>query len=127
MTKQIVHTNNAPQPVGTYSQAVKVGNLLFVSGQLPINPDSGELVTGNFKDRTRQVLNNLKNIIEAAGSNMNKVVKTNVYLTDLSNFAEVNEVYSEFFPSDPPARAAIQVSKLPLDTDIEIESIAEVE
>jgi len=127
MTKQIVHTNNAPQPVGTYSQAVKVGNLLFVSGQLPINPDSGELVTGNFKDRTRQVLNNLKNIIEAAGSNMNKVVKTNVYLTDLSNFAEVNEVYSEFFPSDPPARAAIQVSKLPLDADIEIESIAEVE
>ena len=127
MTKQIVHTNNAPQPVGTYSQAVKVGNLLFVSGQLPINPDSGELVTGNFKDRTRQVLNNLKNIIEAAGSNMNKVVKTNVYLTDLSNFAEVNEVYSEFFPSDPPARAAVQVSKLPLDTDIEIESIAEVE
>ena len=127
MTKQIVHANNAPQPVGTYSQAVKVGNLLFVSGQLPINPDSGELVTGNFKDRTRQVLNNLKNIIEAAGSNMNKVVKTNVYLTDLSNFAEVNEVYSEFFPSDPPARAAIQVSKLPLDTDIEIESIAEVE
>ena len=127
MTKQIVHTNNAPQPVGTYSQAVKVGNLLFVSGQLPINPDSGELVTGNFKDRTRQVLNNLKNIIEAAGSNMNKVVKTNVYLTDLSNFAEVNEVYSEFFASDPPARAAVQVSKLPLDTDIEIESIAEVE
>lgn len=127
MTKQIVHTNNAPQPVGTYSQAVRVGNLLFVSGQLPINPDSGELVTGNFKDRTRQVLNNLKNIIEAAGSNMNKVVKTNVYLTDLSNFAEVNEVYSEFFASDPPARAAVQVSKLPLDTDIEIESIAEVE
>ena len=127
MTKQTVHTTNSPQPVGTYSQAVKTGNLLFVSGQLPINPDSGELVTGNFKDRTRQVLNNLKNIIEAAGSNMNKVVKTNVYLTDLSNFAEVNEVYSEFFASDPPARAAVQVSKLPLDTDIEIESIAEVE
>ena len=127
MTKQIVHTDNAPQPVGTYSQAVKVGNLLLVSGQLPINPDSGELVTGNFKERTRQVLNNLKNIVEAAGTNMNKVVKTNVYLTDLSNFAEVNEVYSEFFPSDPPARAAVQVSKLPLNTDIEIECIAEVE
>ncbi len=127
MTKTIVHTDNAPQPVGRYSQAVKVGNLLFVSGQLPINPDSGKLITGNFKERTRQVLNNLKNIIEAAGSNMNKVVKTNVYLTDLSNFAEVNEVYSEFFPSDPPARAAVQISKLPLDTDIEIECIAEVE
>ena len=127
MTKQIVHTDNAPQPVDTYSQAVKVGNLLLVSGQLPINPDSGELVTGNFKERTRQVLNNLKNIVEAAGTNMNKVVKTNVYLTDLSNFAEVNEVYSEFFPSDPPARAAIQVSNLPLNTDIEIECIAELE
>jgi len=121
-----VHTDNAPQPVGTYSQAVKVGNLLFVSGQLPIDPDNGELVTGNFKERTRQVLNNLKNIIEAAGTNMNNVVKTNVYLTDLSNFAEVNEVYEEFFPSDPPARAAVQVSKLPLNTDIEIECIAEV-
>ena len=127
MNKQIVHTDNAPQPVGTYSQAVKVGNLLLVSGQLPINPDSGELVTGNFKERTRQVLNNLKNIVEAAGTNMNKVVKTNVYLTDLSNFAEVNEVYSEFFPSDPPARAAVQVSKLPLNPDIEIECIAGVE
>ena len=126
MSKQIVHTDNAPQPVGTYSQAVKVGNLIFVSGQLPIDPDNGKLVTGNFKERTRRVLNNLKNIIEAAGTNMNNVVKTNVYLTDLSNFAKVNEVYEEFFPSDPPARAAVQVSKLPLNTDIEIECIAEI-
>lgn len=127
MTKQIVHTNNAPQPLGAYSQAVKVGNLLFVSGQVPINPDNGELVTGNFKERVRQVLNNLKNIVEASGTKMDRVVKTNVYLTDLSNFAEVNEVYQEFFPSEPPARAAVQVSKLPLNTDIEIECIAEVE
>ena len=127
MTKQIINTDNAPQPVGTYSQAVKVGNLLFVSGQLPISPDSGELVTGNFKARARQVLNNLKNIIEAAGTNMDKVVKTNVFLTDLSNFTDVNEVYEEFFSSEPPARAAVQVSKLPLNTDIEIECIAEVE
>lgn len=126
MPKQILHTDNAPQPVGTYSQAVKVGNLIFVSGQVPINPDSGELVTGEFKDRARQVLNNLKNILEAAGSNMSSVVKTNVYLTDLSNFAEINEVYSEFFQSEPPARAAVQVSKLPLGTDIEIECIAEI-
>lgn len=126
MPKQILHTNNAPKPVGTYSQAVKVGNLIFVSGQVPINPESGELVTGEFKDRARQVLNNLKNILEAAGSNMSSVVKTNVYLTDLSNFAEINEVYSEFFQSEPPARAAVQVSKLPLGTDIEIECIAEI-
>ena len=126
MPKQILHTDNAPQPVGAYSQAVKVGNLIFVSGQLPINPDSGELVTGSFKERARRVLNNLNNILEAAGTNMNKVVKTNVYLTDLSNFAKVNEVYEEFFPSDPPARAAVQVSKLPLNTDIEIECIAEI-
>ena len=127
MTKLIVQTENAPKPVGTYSQAVKVGNLLFVSGQVPVNPESGELVTGTFKDRARQVLNNLKNIVEAAGADMNKIVKTNIYLTDLSNFAEVNEVYSEFFASDPPARAAVEVSKLPLDTDVEIECIAELE
>jgi len=127
MTSQIVHTDNAPQPVGTYSQAVKVGNLLFVSGQIPINPDSGELITGKFKERVRQVLNNLKNIIEAAETEMSKVVKTNVYMTDLSKFSELNEVYSEFFSSDPPARAAVQVSNLPLNTDIEIECIAELE
>lgn len=127
MTKQIFQTDKAPQPVGTYSQAVRVGNLLFVSGQVPIDPDSGELVKGNFKDRARQVLTNVKNIVEAAGTNMNCVVKTNVYLTDLSNFAEVNEVYEEYFPSEPPARAAMQVSKLPLATDIEIECIAEIE
>lgn len=126
MAKQILHTDKAPQPVGTYSQAVKVGDLIFVSGQIPINPENGELVEGEFKDRARQVLNNLKNILEAAGSNMSNVVKTNVYLTDLSNFTEINEVYSEFFHSEPPARAAVQVSKLPLGTDIEIECIAEI-
>ena len=126
MTKQIVHTNNAPQPVGTYSQAVLSGKILFVSGQLPIDPDSGELVEGSFKERARQVLNNLKNIVEAAGASMNEVVKTNVCLTDLSNFTELNEVYAEFFTSEPPARAAVQVSKLPLGTDIEIECIAEL-
>lgn len=126
MTKQTVHTTNAPQPVGAYSQAVKTGNLLFVSGQIPIDPDNGELVQGTFKERARQVLNNIKNIVEAAGTDMNNVVKTTVFLTDLSNFAEVNEVYSEFFVSDPPARAAVQVSKLPLGADIEIECIAEI-
>ncbi|TFB12041.1 RidA family protein [Candidatus Marinimicrobia bacterium MT.SAG.4] len=126
MTKQIVHTTDAPQPVGAYSQAVKTGNLLFVSGQIPIDPDNGELVQGTFKERARQVLNNIKNIVEAAGTDMNNVVKTTVFLTDLSNFAEVNEVYSEFFASDPPARAAVQVSKLPLGADIEIECIAEI-
>ena len=126
MTKQTVHTPDSPQPVGTYSQAVKTGNLLFVSGQIPIDPDNGELVQGTFKERARQVLNNIKNIVEAAGTDMNNVVKTTVFLTDLSNFAEVNEVYSEFFVSDPPARAAVQVSKLPLGADIEIECIAEI-
>ena len=126
MTKQIVHTTDSPQPVGAYSQAVKTGNLLFVSGQIPIDPDNGELVQGTFKERARQVLNNIKNIVEAAGTDMNNVVKTTVFLTDLSNFAEVNEVYSEFFASDPPARSAMQVSKLPLGADIEIECIAEI-
>ena len=126
MTKQTVRTTNSPQPLGAYSQAVKTGNLLFVSGQIPIDPENGELVQGTFKERARQVLNNIKNIVEAAGTDMNNVVKTTVFLTDLSNFAEVNEVYSEFFVSDPPARAAVQVSKLPLGADIEIECIAEI-
>ena len=126
MTKIIVHTNNAPLPVGTYSQAVITGNLVFVSGQVPIDPATDKLIEGSFKEKTRQVLFNIKHIIEAAGTDMSHVVKTSVFLADLSNFSEVNEVYAEFFSSEPPARAAVEVSKLPLGVDIEIECIAEL-
>lgn len=126
MTKIVISTENAPAPVGAYNQAIVTGNLIFVSGQIPLDPDTGELIDGDFKARCNRVLENLKAIVESAGSSIDKIVKTNVYLTDLSNFPEVNETYAEFFKSDPPARAAVEVSKLPLGVDIEIECIAEL-
>ncbi|MCH8927643.1 MAG: RidA family protein [Candidatus Marinimicrobia bacterium] len=126
MTKIVISTQNAPAPVGAYNQAIVTGNLIFVSGQIPLDPDTGELIDGDFKARCNRVLENLKAIVESAGSSIDKIVKTNVYLTDLSNFSEVNETYAEFFKYDPPARAAVEVSKLPLGVDIEIECIAEL-
>lgn len=126
MTKIVISTQNAPTPVGAYNQAIVTGNLIFVSGQIPLDPDTGELIDGDFKARCNRVLENLKAIVESAGSSIDKIVKTNVYLTDLSNFSEVNETYAEFFKYDPPARAAVEVSKLPLGVDIEIECIAEL-
>jgi len=126
MTKKVISTDNAPAPVGTYNQAIVTGNLIFISGQIPLDPATGELVDGDFKTRCKRVLENLKAIVEASGSSIDRIVKTNVYLTDLSNFSEVNEVYADYFTSDPPARAAVEVSKLPLGVDIEIECIAEL-
>ena len=126
MTKIVISTQNAPAPVGAYNQAIVTGNLIFVSCQIPLDPDTGELIDGDFKARCNRVLENLKAIVESAGSSIDKIVKTNVYLTDLSNFSEVNETYAEFFKYDPPARAAVEVSKLPLGVDIEIECIAEL-
>ncbi len=126
MTKIVISTQNAPAPVGAYNQAIVTGNLIFVSGQIPLDPATGELIEGDFKARCKRVLENLEAIVISAGSNNDKIVKTTVFLTDLSKFAEVNETYAEFFKSDPPARAAVEVSKLPLGVDIEIECIAEL-
>lgn len=126
MTKIVISTKNAPAPVGAYNQAIVTGNLIFVSGQIPLDPATGELIEGDFKARCKRVLKNLEAIVRSAGSNNDKIVKTTVFLTDLSKFAEVNETYAEFFKSDPPARAAVEVSKLPLGVDIEIECIAEL-
>lgn len=126
MTKIVISTQNAPAPVGAYNQAIVTGNLIFVSGQIPLDPATGELIEGDFKARCKRVLDNLAAIVESAGSSKDKIVKTTVFLTDLSKFAEVNETYAEFFKSDPPARAAVEVSKLPLGVDIEIECIAEL-
>ncbi len=126
MTKIVINTQNAPAPVGAYNQAIVTGNLIFVSGQIPLDPATGELIKGDFKARCKRVLENLEAIVISAGSNNDKIVKTTVFLTDLSKFAEVNETYAEFFKSDPPARAAVEVSKLPLGVDIEIECIAEL-
>ena len=127
MNKEIIKTSGAPKPVGVYSQAVKSGNFLFISGQIPLDPETGEIVSGDFKEQARRVLRNIMAILDASGMSAENVVKTNVYMTDLSNFSIVNEVYAEFFKSDPPARAAVEVSRLPLNVEIEIECIAETE
>ena len=124
---EIITTSGAPKPVGVYSQAVKSGNFLFISGQIPLDPETGEIVSGDFKEQARRVLRNIMAILDASGMSAENVVKTNVYMTDLSNFSIVNEVYAEFFKSDPPARAAVEVSRLPLNVEIEIECIAETE
>ena len=127
MTKEVITTSGAPKPVGAYSQAVKSGNFLFVSGQIPLDPETGEIINGDFREQTRRVLNNIMAILDASGMSAENVIKTNVYMTDLTNFPIVNEVYAEFFKSDPPARAAVEVSQLPLNVEIEIECIAETE
>ncbi len=123
MNKQIVNTQNAPAAIGPYSQGVKVGNLIFTSGQLPLNPQSGELVA-DIEGATKQSLDNVKAILESEGASMDKVVKTVVFLRDMNDFAAMNAVYATYFPSNPPARSAVQVARLPKDAILEIEAIA---
>ena len=123
MTKQILNTQNAPAAIGPYSQAVKVGNLIFTSGQLPINTQSGELVA-DIEGATKQSLDNVKAILESSGVSMDKVVKTVVYLRDMNDFVAMNAVYATYFPSNPPARSAVEVARLPKDAIVEIEAIA---
>ena len=123
MNKQIVNTQNAPAAIGPYSQGVKVGNLIFTSGQLPLNPQSGELVA-DIEGATKQSLDNVKAILESEGASMDKVVKTVVFLRDMNDFAAMNAVYATYFPSNPPARSAVQVARLPKDAIVEIEAIA---
>lgn len=126
MVKQIISTNNAPGAIGPYSQAIKKGNLIFVSGQLPVNPQTGEMPE-DIREQTKQSLNNVKEIVEVAGASLEDVVKTTVFLKDLTNFSVVNEVYGEFFTENYPARCCVEVSKLPKDAGVEIEVIAIVE
>ena len=121
---KIVATDHAPKAIGPYSQAVWAGNLLFCSGQIPLDPKTGNAVTGPIKQEAEQVLENLKAVVEAAGLTLGQVVKTTVYLTDLENFVKVNEVYSRYFKDAPPARACVQVSRLPKGAQVEIEAIA---
>ncbi|MBU3110435.1 RidA family protein [Clostridium lacusfryxellense] len=124
MEKIIINTNNAPAALGPYSQAVKVGNLLYTSGQLAINVVTGEFINDDIKKATKQSLDNVKAILEEAGTSMDKVVKTLVFLKDISDFDLMNEVYSLYFSTNPPARSCVQVAKLPKDALIEIEVIA---
>ena len=123
--KHIFRTTHAPAAIGPYNQAVEINGLIFTAGQIPLDPATGKLVETSFEDRVRQVMLNLQAILEAAGSDFSKVVKTNIYVTDLGQYASLNAIYGEFFPGDDaPARAAVQVAGLPLGTDVEIEMVA---
>ena len=120
-----ISTTNAPAAIGPYSQAIKVGELLFVSGQLPINPATGTFAEGGIKELTRQSLTNMKAILEEAGTSMANVVKTTVFLADMNDFAAMNEVYAEFFAAPFPARSAVAIKTLPKGALVEIECIAQ--
>lgn len=124
MSRFIIRTDSAPLAVGTYSQGVATDNLIFTAGQIPLDPASGKIVEGDFKDRVRRVLNNIEAILKASNSSLQSALKLTVFLTDLSRFAELNEVFLEFFKEDPPSRSALEVSKLPLGADVEIECVA---
>ena len=123
MSKEIISTENAPQAIGPYSQAVKAGGLMFISGQIPLNPETGDLVSGSIEDEANQVLQNIKSICEAAGHGMEEIVKITIFLTDLGNFATVNEVMKKHFSEPYPARATVEISGLPLGVNVEIEAI----
>lgn len=119
-----VHTDKAPAAIGPYSQAIDTGALIFTSGQIPIDPSTGQVVSGGIEKQTAQVLENLKNVLEAAGSGMEKVIKTTVFMKDLSDFSAMNEVYAKYFSEPYPARSCVEVNRLPKDVLIEIEAVA---
>ena len=124
MDRQIIRTDQAPAAIGPYSQAVKANGFVFVSGQIPLDPATGQLVGGDIREQARQSLRNIEQILAAAGSSMGRVVKATVFLREMNDYAAVNEVYAEFFGDAKPARAAVQVARLPKDAGVEIEVIA---
>lgn len=123
MSRKIIHSDEAPKAIGTYSQGVRTGDLLFISGQIPLDPATMEIVDGDFATRARRVFDNLQAVAAAAGANLDQVVKLTIYLTDLDNFATVNSVMAEYFEEPYPARAALGVAALPKGTDVEAEAI----
>lgn len=123
MSLKVLHTDKAPAAIGPYSQGIQAGNLLFTSGQLPLNPETGELKS-DIRSATQQSLENVRNILESAGASMDKIIKVVIFLRDMNDFAAMNEVYGTYFPTNPPARSAVQVARLPKDAIIEIEAIA---
>lgn len=122
--KEIVATDRAPRAIGPYSQAVRAGNMIFASGQIPIDPATGEFVPGGIAEQTEQVLKNLTAVFAAAGVGLDQIVKTTVFLVDMDDFTAMNEVYGKFFGEAPPARATVQAARLPRDARVEIEAIA---
>jgi len=124
MSKQIINTSNAPAPIGPYNQSVKTGNLLFVSGQVALNASTGEMVNSDITEETHQVLQNLKSILAEAGMNFSNIVKTTIFLSDMSLFSQVNEIYAKYFDGDFPARETVAVKGLPKNANVEISVIA---
>jgi 2-iminobutanoate/2-iminopropanoate deaminase len=122
--KRIIKTAEAPQAIGPYSQAVVAGGLVFASGQIPIDPSTGEFVAGGIAEQTEQVLRNVSKVLEAAGTGLERVVRTTVFLADMGDFAAMNEVYGRFFGAEPPARSTVQAARLPRDARVEIDVIA---
>jgi 2-iminobutanoate/2-iminopropanoate deaminase len=123
MKKKVIQTEKAPKAIGPYSQAIQAGNFLFLSGQIPLDPVTGELVKGDIRQQARRVLENLKGVLESQKLSMENVIKVTIFLKDMGNFNQVNEVYATYFPSSPPARSTVEVSRLPRDADLEIEAI----
>ena len=124
MKKKVIQTEKAPKAIGPYSQAIQAGSFLFISGQVPIDPSTGEAVGGDIRQQARQALENIKLILGSQRMTMQQVVKTTIFLKDMGNFSSVNEVYATYFPNEPPARSTIEVAKLPRNVDIEMEAIA---
>ena len=122
MKKKIIHTEHAPAAVGPYSQAVRVGRLVYTAGQIALDPATGQVIEGGIEEQTRQVLTNLQAVLEAAGAGLDTVMKTTVFLQDIAEFGAMNAVYAEFCPENPPARSAVQVAALPLGVRVEIEA-----
>jgi 2-iminobutanoate/2-iminopropanoate deaminase len=124
--KKITPPPAAPAAIGPYSQAVRSNGFVFCSGQIPIDPSSGQLVTGGIETQTERVLDNLKEVLDAAGTSLDKVVKTTIFVADMADFGAVNGVYARYFPTNPPARSTVQAARLPRDVKVEIEAIAEL-
>ncbi len=122
--KEIIHTPNAPAAIGPYSQAVRWNGLVFLSGQIPLDPATGRLVEGGIEEQTVRVLENLKAVLEASGARLDTVLKTTIFLKDLGDFAKVNEIYGRYFGERPPARATVEAARLPRDVRVEIEAVA---
>jgi 2-iminobutanoate/2-iminopropanoate deaminase len=126
MTKKAISTDAAPKAIGPYSQAIVSGGVAYLSGQIPLDPKTGQIIAGDIVQQTERVFENLKGVLEAAGASFDSVLKTTVFLLDMADFTRMNEVYARFFPNDPPARSTVQAARLPRDVRIEIECIAAV-